>query len=128
MSTILSTYSIITGQASSQARQALQDQRTSSSITGPTMFSPTSAGPAPVLAFPAAAFLAGATGVAGPENLVLDHGTDDVLADLGRLGAVRRLRRDALLDHFVLMLVEVVAEIEQELARRERLCRGRRPD
>jgi hypothetical protein len=33
MSTILSTYSIITGHASSHARQTLQDQSTSSLMT-----------------------------------------------------------------------------------------------
>ena len=47
MSTILSTYSIITGHASSHARHTLHDHSTSSWMTGPTMFSPTSGGSAP---------------------------------------------------------------------------------
>jgi len=47
MSTILSTYSIITGHASSHARHTLHDHSTSSVMTGPTMFSPTSGGSAP---------------------------------------------------------------------------------
>jgi len=47
MSTILSTYSIITGQDSSQARQTLHAHSTSSVITGPTTFSPTGGGSAP---------------------------------------------------------------------------------
>ena len=86
MSTILSTYSIMTGQDSSQARHMLQDHRTSSSITGPTMFSPTSGSSAAVAV---------------------------------------RLRADALRDHLVLVLVEVVAQVEEELARRQRLAGGR---
>ena len=48
MSTILSTYSISTGQDSSHARQTLHAHRTSSLITGPTTFSPTSGGSAPL--------------------------------------------------------------------------------
>ncbi len=53
---------------------------------------------------------------------------DDVLAHLGRLGAVAvALPADPLLDDLVLVLVEVVAQIEEQLARRERLARSRSP-
>ena len=71
--------------------------------------------------------LARATDVAGPEHLVLDDGTDDVLSDLGGLGAVPvGAARDALGDHLVLVRIEIVPEVEQQLARRERLAGGRR--
>src|SRR5213592_3974246 len=65
--------------------------------------------------------------VARPQHLVRDDGPDDVLAHLGRLGAVAvGATADALLDHLVLVRVEVVAQVEQELARGQRLPGGGR--
>ena len=54
-------------------------------------------------------------------------GPDDVLAHLGQLGAARAVgvHADALRDDLVLVLVEVVAQIEQQLPRRQRLAGGR---
>jgi hypothetical protein len=70
-----------------------------------------------------ARLLAGAANVAGPQRLVLDDRTDDVLADHRRLRAVAvGLRTDALGDHLVLVGVEIVAQVEQQLAGRERLA------
>ena len=74
-----------------------------------------------------ARLLARPADVAGPQHLVRDHRPDDVLAHLGQLGAVAvGGPPEPLLDHLVGVRIEIVAQVEEELPRSERLSGRRR--
>src|SRR5579875_2002962 len=71
-----------------------------------------------------ACLFAGPASETRPERFVLDHRTNDVFADLRHIRVILATPTTSLFNHLVLMPVEIVPQIEKQLARSQGLLGG----